>query len=189
MVWFKYKKVYKYSTDNNVSIPLWYDSNLIVLLVIASGFVFSLNSTMVWFKLDWMFVYRKFTHGLNSTMVWFKYNNPQRWFTSDFWSQFHYGMIQILIISYFYYCYSFCLNSTMVWFKCVYVFRGMVEGKKSQFHYGMIQIESLRITSGSNVESQFHYGMIQIIIIGSITSNITPVSIPLWYDSNIRCTA
>ena len=56
----------------------------------------------------------------------------------------------------------------------------------SQFHYGSIQIQKIKLKSKGKEKSQFHYGSIQICSKANKFIVLIEVSIPLWFDSNLK---
>ncbi len=100
-----------------------------------------LNSTMVRLKLDGVYtnngtLYKR----LNSTMVRLKRVITFGIFDTLEESQFHYGSIKTIIVSFYFFFSARCLNSTMVRLKRVNGFDVYDNYDfKSQFHYGSIK--------------------------------------------------
>ena len=78
------------------------------------------------------------------------------------------------------------LNSTMVRFKLKRMNMNFTRQEKSQFHNGSIQIKTKYPRSANALLSQFHNGSIQISANFNEFKANKIVSIPQWFDSNIK---
>jgi hypothetical protein len=98
-------------------------------------------------------------------------------------SQFHYGSIHTMKTKFF-----FSLKvrvSIPLWFDSY--LKGadiiIVSKEESQFHYGSIHTQVYQQHLKNYPKSQFHYGSIHTMKYLIITTILSAVSIPLWFDS------
>jgi len=147
--------------NQNVSIPLWFDSNLA-----NDGYdwdtAYSFNSTLVRFKLSWRKLFhRVYNKSFNSTLVRFK-------------PIFAVDRQEVRV----------CFNSTLVRFKLERL--AAILNQIECFNSTLVRFK--RWSQDINVcrrwGFQFHSGSIQTSPVWVVQKANQDVSIPLWFDSN-----